>query len=146
MINEKSGIVWLVHFTTEEYFNSIHASKFPSCGQEMGYLRLTCLSFDVLKDFVHFPDPLSRYPLLEYTLYYWNQHLLHCQEARRTFTFHDDVSFRIFQLLKRGRGGRLSRLAARMQPLPGQCAGSRGEVLIVQRTFTAADLNEDAAS
>jgi len=107
VVDNKTGIVRLVHFTAQEYFNKIGASKFLLGDQGMGYTCLTYLSFNVFKDKANFSESFSfsrsqypyfasfrrtpcaessfsRYALLDYIIHYWCLHVSNHQVALKT--------------------------------------------------------------
>src|SRR6266480_7122313 len=49
-IDQKSNIIRLVHYTTEEYFQRVHVSWFPDAHTNIATTCLTYLSFDVFAD------------------------------------------------------------------------------------------------
>ncbi|KIN08971.1 hypothetical protein OIDMADRAFT_70903, partial [Oidiodendron maius Zn] len=47
IVDKESSIIRLVHYTTQEYFNSIRASRFPRAQISIASTCLTYLSFEV---------------------------------------------------------------------------------------------------
>ena len=50
IVDKESNIIRLVHYTTQEYFNSIRASRFPGAQTSIASTCLTYLSFEVFAD------------------------------------------------------------------------------------------------
>jgi ankyrin repeat protein len=79
IIDESSGIIRLVHYTTQEYFQRVGSTRFPSAHREIALACLTYLCFD---DFEEGPctnddemyGRLTRFPLLRYAARYWGRH------------------------------------------------------------------------
>lgn len=49
-IDQESGIIRLVHYTTQEYFRQIRMQRFPTAQKDIAAACLTYLSFDVFKN------------------------------------------------------------------------------------------------
>ncbi|KAF8327084.1 ankyrin repeat-containing domain protein [Amanita rubescens] len=85
VIDDETGVVRLVHFTAQEYFDNIRTSKFPVGDQEMGHACLIYLSFNTFRMLSQsLLDSLGRYALLEYIIQYWHLHISDHQDALRT--------------------------------------------------------------
>ena len=75
VIDESSGIIRLVHYTTQEYFKRILLTRFLLAHRE---IALTCLTYLSFEDFGRGPctndkeiyDRLIQYPLLRYAARY----------------------------------------------------------------------------
>jgi hypothetical protein len=80
-VDRRSSLVRLVHFTAQEYLDSIQAQRFPDAQTEITHTLLTFLAFDVFPNSLHsrrtqgFAFGLARRrqpelpPLLEYSQY-----------------------------------------------------------------------------
>ncbi|KAJ7328855.1 ankyrin repeat-containing domain protein [Mycena albidolilacea] len=68
ILDEQSNVVRLVHYTTQEYFESIQAHQFPNAQTDITHTLLTFLTLD---DFVDAHWPLGNHlpPLVEYSQY-----------------------------------------------------------------------------
>ncbi|KAJ7884781.1 Pfs, NACHT and ankyrin domain protein [Mycena olivaceomarginata] len=87
VMDDESQIIRLVHFTAQEYFDKIRASKFPSGDQEMGEKCLVYLSFNAFRNTSKLSDCRVPHALLNYIVNYWHVHILHHQEALRRLLF-----------------------------------------------------------
>ncbi len=74
VIDDKTGVVRLVHFTAQEYFDNIRASKFPVGDREMGHACLIYLSFNTFR-ILSPSHRFRRYALLKYITHYWHLHI-----------------------------------------------------------------------
>ena len=78
-IDEESGIVRLVHYTTQEYFEQTQNSWFPKAEDEIAKICITYLSFRVFESGFcetssDFEDRLQRNPLYDYAARNWGYH------------------------------------------------------------------------
>ena len=76
---EESGIIRLVHYTTQEYFEQTQNSWFPKVEVEITKICLTYLSFRVFESGFcetssEFEDRLQRNPLYDYAARNWGYH------------------------------------------------------------------------
>ncbi|KAF8132702.1 ankyrin repeat-containing domain protein [Mycena galopus ATCC 62051] len=67
IVDKGSSVVRLVHYTTQEYLDSIQAQKFPDAQTEITHTLLTFLAFDGYPDSSWLPENLP--PLVEYSQY-----------------------------------------------------------------------------
>lgn len=83
LVTIEYGMVYLVHYTAEEYFNETKGKWFPNGETKLARSCLTYLMFDVfsvsacyskskIRDFEHRKQD---FPLLEYASLYWGSHL-----------------------------------------------------------------------
>jgi ankyrin repeat protein len=78
-IDEESGIIRLVHYTTQEYFERRQKHWFPTADFDITAICVTYLSFTVfgsgscLTD-SSFEERLQRNPLYDYAAHYWGHH------------------------------------------------------------------------
>jgi ankyrin repeat protein len=90
IIDKESGIIRLVHYTTQEYFERTQGKWFPNAEANIMRTCVTYLSFNSSNDNV-FPiltetiDEIlkssSKYPLLQYAAQYWGYHA--CRSPER---------------------------------------------------------------
>lgn len=78
-IDEKSNIIRLVHYTTQEYLERFRSTWFPEAQREMTRVCVTYISFDVFQNDIwldnsKYAEQLSLYPLYDYASYYWGVH------------------------------------------------------------------------
>jgi ankyrin repeat protein len=84
IVDEESGIVRLVHYTTHEYFKQTQADWFPTAEKDITIICATYLTFD---EFGSGPSPtdddfeerLRRHQLYEYAACNWGHHALEAQ-------------------------------------------------------------------
>jgi hypothetical protein len=79
IVDEESGIIRLVHYTTQEYFERTQKDWFPNAEFDIVTICLTYLSFTVFgSGFCYtessFEERLQLYPLYSYAARYWGQH------------------------------------------------------------------------
>lgn len=81
-VDEKSNIIRLVHFTTQEYFDRISDTWMPHSHKEIALTCLTYLSFDEFAKGSHscsndkeFEDRLAGNVLLDYSARNWGDHV-----------------------------------------------------------------------
>ena len=79
-VDGKSGIIRLVHHTTQEYLEHIQQELFPTAHVEIARTCLTYISFDEIKmghshDSLDFSMQLQTIPFLEYACHFWGLHL-----------------------------------------------------------------------
>jgi hypothetical protein len=89
-VDEESGIIRLVHYTTQEYFERTQKKWFPSAEFDITAICVTYLSFNVFRSgFCHtdssFEERLSLNLLYDYTAHYWGRH------ARQASSLHPKV-------------------------------------------------------
>ncbi|KAJ6540325.1 hypothetical protein B0H19DRAFT_1239672 [Mycena capillaripes] len=68
ILDEQSDVVRLVHYTIQEYFDSIQEQKFPDAQTDITRTLLTFLAFDDFKD-LSWDDTDDLPPLVEYSQY-----------------------------------------------------------------------------
>ncbi|KAI0440392.1 hypothetical protein F4803DRAFT_527515, partial [Xylaria telfairii] len=78
-VDEERGIIRLVHYTTQEYFERTGASWFPDAQFQILRACITYLSFDVFENgacvyWRELTQRLSTYPLYEYASDHWGHH------------------------------------------------------------------------
>ena len=78
-IDQKSNIIRLVHYTTQQYFERTRMVRFPDAQTIIATTCLTYLSFDVFAEGPCHSDKemesrLHEYPFLEYTAQHWGNH------------------------------------------------------------------------
>ncbi|KAI9855731.1 MAG: hypothetical protein M1824_005891 [Vezdaea acicularis] len=78
-IEQESGLVRLVHYTTQDFFKRIREDRFPDARMEIAQHCLTYLLFDAFaKGFCSTDDDLEvrlrENPLLRYAAQYWSEH------------------------------------------------------------------------
>ena len=77
---EESGVIRLVHYTTQEYFKRVRAEWNPGAQEEIAVACLTYLSFDTFRsgsctDDAAFEERLAENPFLHYAAHLWSYHL-----------------------------------------------------------------------
>ncbi|KAJ6630946.1 ankyrin repeat-containing domain protein [Mycena sp. CBHHK59/15] len=83
MIESQSGFVKLVHYTTQEYFDSIRSARFPNAHADIANVCLRYITFDPFQARTipideHTP---TRYPLYSYAARNWGNHLRMAQPS-----------------------------------------------------------------
>ncbi|PSN58640.1 hypothetical protein BS50DRAFT_627129 [Corynespora cassiicola Philippines] len=78
-IDEESGIIRLVHYTTQEYFERTQKQWFPTADFDITAICVTYLSFTVFGSGIcltdsSFEERLRRNPLYDYAAKYWGCH------------------------------------------------------------------------
>ena len=78
-VDEGSGIIRLIHYTTQEYFEQTRTSWFPKAEVEITKICITYLSFRVFEGGFcetssEFEDRLQRNPLYDYAARNWGYH------------------------------------------------------------------------
>jgi ankyrin repeat protein len=83
-VDAESGIIRLVHYTTQEYFERTQKRWFPNAETDITTICVTYLSFNAFQDDVfalHIEisdrevlEVSAKYPLLPYTAQYWGYH------------------------------------------------------------------------
>jgi hypothetical protein len=78
-INEESGIIRLVHYTTQEYFERTQSQWFPQAESEITITCITYLSFNVFESGLcqtddEFEKRLQLYKLYDYASHNWGYH------------------------------------------------------------------------
>jgi hypothetical protein len=79
-VDEESGIVRLVHYTTQEYFERVRSEWNPSAQQEIAVACLTYLSFDNFRSGScasdqAFEKRLDESAFFDYLAHYWIEHI-----------------------------------------------------------------------
>ncbi|KAJ7318040.1 hypothetical protein DFH08DRAFT_942666, partial [Mycena albidolilacea] len=69
IVDEEYSVLRLVHYTTQQYLDSIQAQKFPNAQTEITRTLLTCLAFDGFPDSSWTDDWATVPPLVEYSQY-----------------------------------------------------------------------------
>ncbi|KAM7197581.1 hypothetical protein V8F33_005547 [Rhypophila sp. PSN 637] len=89
-VNKQTGIIRLVHYTTQEYFNRERKKWFPSADDDMAAVCLRYISMPVFEQGIcaswpEFNLRMVRYPLYSYAAGYWGHHArenwLACKEV-----------------------------------------------------------------
>jgi hypothetical protein len=78
-VDEQSGIIRLVHYTTEEYFKDIWQHWFPNAQMDLSKTSVTCLSSKVYESqpasvLIRLEERLRLNPVYEYAACYWGFH------------------------------------------------------------------------
>jgi hypothetical protein len=78
-IDEESGIIRLVHYTTQEYFERTQSQWFPQAESEITTTCITYLSFNVFESGLcqtddEFEKRLQLYKLYDYASHNWGHH------------------------------------------------------------------------
>lgn len=81
VVNRESAVVHLVHYTMQEYVESIRATRNPSAQLHIGSTCLTCLLCDKFKmgkcmSDKEFEDRLRECKFLDYAARYWGEHAI----------------------------------------------------------------------
>ncbi|OBT65133.1 hypothetical protein VE03_04735 [Pseudogymnoascus sp. 23342-1-I1] len=84
-VDDKSNIVRLVHYTTQEYFLRIRQDWNPTAQEDITTTCLTYLAFEPFKtgvssDIEKLDDILDRYILFDYACQHWAHHAMPVQE------------------------------------------------------------------
>lgn len=78
-IDPESGIVRLVHYTAQEFFERIREERFPNAQRSIVLTCIQYLSFGALSGYYRTRDDVeqrfSQYPFLAYAASYWGYHL-----------------------------------------------------------------------
>ncbi|KAJ7078380.1 ankyrin repeat-containing domain protein [Mycena crocata] len=91
VVDDGTGIIRLVHLTTQEYFKQRREARFPWGDEEMGRKCLAYLCLDAVRNFdcmiASLPSdpPVKMHVLLDYIVEYWRFHVLPHQNALREF-------------------------------------------------------------
>ncbi|KAK4213862.1 ankyrin repeat-containing domain protein [Rhypophila decipiens] len=97
-VNKRSGIVRLVHYTTQEYFDRERKMWFPSADDDMAAVCLRYISMPVFEQGIcaswpEFDLRMVRYPLYSYAAGYWGHHAREnwpaCKEVLNRFQLSD---------------------------------------------------------
>ncbi|KAK4655105.1 hypothetical protein QC762_0072540 [Podospora pseudocomata] len=85
-LEEESGYVRLVHFTTQEYFERLRSQLFPDAPSMIATACLTYMTFDPFvqrycADGEELDLRLDTYPFLAYAADYWREHVQYEMEA-----------------------------------------------------------------
>ena len=72
-VDPQSRIIRLVHYTTQEFFEKNHDSKFPTAQTDITLICLTCLSFDHQR--YEYSEYWNKSPCLLYATDYWRDHM-----------------------------------------------------------------------
>lgn len=96
-VDERTQIIRLVHYTTQEYFERTQSIWFPDGESDITNVCITYLSFEVFKvgrcwGHVEFEDRLSSYPLYDYASHYWGEHARSTTNYRYRGTFLENQS------------------------------------------------------
>jgi ankyrin repeat protein len=83
-IDEESGIIRLVHYTTQKYFERRQKHWFPTVDFDITAICVTYLSFTVFRSGIcltdsSFEERLQRNPLYDYAANYWGRHACQIQ-------------------------------------------------------------------
>ncbi|KAL2008399.1 hypothetical protein VTN00DRAFT_8381, partial [Thermoascus crustaceus] len=78
-VDDKSNIIRLVHYTTQEYFERTLAAWFPNAHQDIATICITYLSLDIFETGFCPTDEeletrLQQYPLYDYSARNWGHH------------------------------------------------------------------------
>ncbi|KAH0537544.1 hypothetical protein FGG08_005679 [Glutinoglossum americanum] len=77
-VDQESGIIRLVHYTTQEYFERIRSERFPDAQQNIAATCLVYLSFDIFEGYCSsdkmLEDRLRQNVLLDYAARNWGHH------------------------------------------------------------------------
>ncbi|QGA16434.1 hypothetical protein EYB26_004101 [Talaromyces marneffei] len=95
-VDEKSGIIRLIHYTTQEYFERTWKIWFPEAHRNIAMVSLTYLSFEQFatgpcEDWEEYRDRLEGNPVYEYAARYWGYH------AKEAYSEVKDLVDRFFQ-------------------------------------------------
>jgi len=79
-VDEESSIIRLVHYTTQEYLESIRLKWIPGAQEEITVACLTYLSFDIFRsgscdDDEAFEQRIVENQFFDYSAHYWGQHI-----------------------------------------------------------------------
>ena len=79
-VDEKSNIIRLVHYTTQEYFERVRFEWNPGAQKEIAIACLTYLSFDTFRsgssaDDEAFEQRLAENAFFDYSAHYWSEHI-----------------------------------------------------------------------
>ncbi|PKS08586.1 hypothetical protein jhhlp_004972 [Lomentospora prolificans] len=85
-VDKESGIIRLVHYTTQEYFQRRQAQWFPTAEEDITITCVTYLSFDVFKSGPSptddaFEERVRVHQLYEYAAHNWGHHARNAQRA-----------------------------------------------------------------
>lgn len=96
VVDEESGIVRLIHYTTQGYFERTWQTWFPKAHQNIAMVSLTYLSFDKFAtgpcaNWNEYRDRLKENPVYHYAARYWGYH------AKQAYSEVKDHMNKIFQ-------------------------------------------------
>ncbi len=78
-VDPRSGIIRLVHYTTQEFFEKIRDGRFPTAQADITLICLTYLSFDHPRyyetDCAAFRYDIKKSPFLSYAAQHWRDHM-----------------------------------------------------------------------
>ena len=85
-VDQESNIIRLVHYTTQQYFESIRAKQFPKAQTSIATICLTYLSFETFgkglcRNSKESESRLHKYPFLRYAAQFWGDHARDGMEA-----------------------------------------------------------------
>jgi ankyrin repeat protein len=92
-VDEESGIIRLVHYTTQEYFEQTQSKWFPNAEAEITTLCVTYLSFSVFESGFcqtdnEFEERLQLYQLYDYASHNWAHHA-----CKASISCHEIIQF-----------------------------------------------------
>ena len=78
-VDQKSNVIRLVHFTTQNYFKRTCSQHFPNAEEKISAACINYLSFNIFEqDFCRsnqvFKNQLKQYPFLDYAANHWGHH------------------------------------------------------------------------
>ncbi|KAI9148819.1 putative ankyrin repeat protein [Paramyrothecium foliicola] len=88
-IDQKSKVIRLVHYTTQQYFERARERWFPSAEKELAETCMAYLLIEIIGSFqlgdwasLHFKEKnllVFKYPFYRYAANFWNEHIRHIQ-------------------------------------------------------------------
>jgi ankyrin repeat protein len=108
-VNEESGIIRLVHYTTQEYFQKTQEHWFPNAETDITKVCISYLSFHAFQSgpcqsFEEFQERLDRYKLYDYSAKNWGHHArkatILCPDVTRFLTCRRKLKASIQALLR----------------------------------------------
>lgn len=98
-VDEESGIIRLVHYTTQEYFERTQKNWFPTAEFDITTICVTYLSFAVFGSGPcdtdsSFEERLQLNPLYDYAAHYWGHHACQARSAHSKVIefFHHEIN------------------------------------------------------
>ena len=160
VIDPRSQVIRLVHYTTQEFFNNERFHLFEGAENDISTTCLTYLSYSVFTEFSTeslFSETLRLYPFLAYAAVNWVFHISKIGPSALAWSkavlYVNNVERMLFssmilrKLLLRSRSySRLTTDGVRVRsaPLPLECASECGQLLLVKFILDNAEGSEAA--
>ena len=160
VIDPRSQIIRLVHYTTQEFFNKERLHLFEDAENDISTACLTYLSYNAFTEFSNeslISETLRLYPFLAYAALNWVLHISSIEPSAAAWSkavlYVNNLERMLFssmilrKLLLRSRSySRLTKdaIRVRLAPLPLECASECGQLLLVKFILDNAEGSEAA--